>query len=138
VAAHLHAGLRLRGFGREGDRIWRGLLAGWWGVVEHFDAHGRRFIIARRRLPRASRPSLGRLSDRERAACAQAALGHSNKVIACELGVAVSTAGMLLLRAMRKLRCDSREQLIQIFRSGEGRWADEPNPDDDAPARRVP
>jgi hypothetical protein len=43
-------------------------------------------------------------------------------VIAAEMGVAVSTVGMLLLRATRKLGCHSRAELIRTFRFGEERW----------------
>jgi DNA-binding CsgD family transcriptional regulator len=83
--------------------VWRGLLSGRWDVVDHFDADGRRFIIGRR-CPSAQAAPVARLSDRERAACSAAAFGQSNKVIAAEMGIALSTAGMLLLRATRKLR----------------------------------
>jgi DNA-binding CsgD family transcriptional regulator len=42
-----------------------------------------------------------------------AALGHSNKLIAYELGLATSTVSTLLARAIRKLRLHSRGALIR-------------------------
>ena len=62
-------------------------------------------MIARGK-PSGDRPArrVARLTERERDACARAAAGFANKVIAADLGVAVSTVGMLLLRAARKLR----------------------------------
>ncbi|HMF43684.1 MAG TPA: helix-turn-helix transcriptional regulator [Polyangia bacterium] len=121
VAHHLAAALRLRRAGRHEQTVWQGLLCGRWRLIDHFDAGGRRFIIARGKPAGVPQP-LGRLSGRERDACARAATGRANKEIAAELGVAVSTVGMLLLRAARKLRCASREELIRAFRFVEGRW----------------
>jgi DNA-binding CsgD family transcriptional regulator len=122
VAQHLGAALRLRRAVPHDQTVWRGLLSGRWALVDHFDAGGRRFIIARGRVAPAARVPPARLTDRERDACARAAAGCANKVIAAELGVAVSTVGMLLLRAARKLRCRSREELIRAFRFLEERW----------------
>jgi len=79
-------------------------------------------VIARGKPASATRRPVGRLTDRERDVCARAAAGCANKVIAAELGVAVSTVGMLLLRATRKLRCTSREALIRAFRFVEEAW----------------
>jgi DNA-binding CsgD family transcriptional regulator len=124
VALHLEAGRRLRGGPCQEDLVWRGLLSGRWDVVDHFDADGRRFIIGRR-CPSAQATPVASLTDRERTACSAAAFGQSNKVIAAEMGIAVSTAGMLLLRATRKLRCASREELIRVFRLAEESWGDD-------------
>jgi len=121
VAHHLAAAFRLRRSGGHEQSVWHGLLCGRWRLVDHFDAGGRRFIIARGKAGEAKQP-LARLSGRERDACARAAKGRANKEIAAELGIAVSTVGMLLLRATRKLRCKSREELIRAFRLVEERW----------------
>jgi DNA-binding CsgD family transcriptional regulator len=135
VAHHLAAALRLRRSGGDEQTVWRGLLCGRWRLVDHFDTGGRRFIIARG-TPGEARQPLARLSGRERDACARAAKGCANKEIAAELGIAVSTVGMLLLRATRKLRCTSREELIRAFRFVEERWhQDESDHDRPAPDR---
>jgi DNA-binding NarL/FixJ family response regulator len=58
---------------------------------------------------------LAELSDRERQAATLAALGHSNKHIAYELGITTSTASKYLERAAHKLGARSRLSLIQIM-----------------------
>ncbi len=122
VAHHLGAALRLRRAETHEQVVWRGLLSGRWSLVDHFDSGGRRFIIARGKAAAATRIPPVRLTGRERDACARAATGCANKVIAADLGVAVSTVGMLLLRATRKLGCASREDLIRAFRLLEEPW----------------
>ena len=117
IADHIGAALRTRLASQE-EAIWWGLLSGRWRLVDHFDAAGRRFVIARGGSRPASPRPLARLSLRERAACARAAAGRSNKLIADDLGVTVSTVGSLLSRATRKLDCHSRAELIRVFRSG--------------------
>jgi DNA-binding CsgD family transcriptional regulator len=119
IADHLGAALRIRQAASNERAIWWGLLSGRWRLVDQFDAAGRRFVIARGRPRPASTQALTHLTEREREACASAAEGRANKVIAAELGVAVSTVGTLLLRATRKLGCRSRAELIRAFRSGE-------------------
>jgi DNA-binding CsgD family transcriptional regulator len=119
IADHLGAALRIRQAASNEWAIWWGLLSGRWRLVDQFDAAGRRFVIARGRPRPASKRALGHLTGRERDACAGAAEGRANKVIAAELGVAVSTVGTLLSRAPRKLGCRSRAELIRAFRSGE-------------------
>jgi DNA-binding NarL/FixJ family response regulator len=62
-------------------------------------------------LPREA----AKLSDRERQAATLAALGHSNKHIAYELGVTSSTVSTFLERAVLKLGARSRVGLIQMM-----------------------
>jgi len=90
--------------------VWRGLVAGRWSVLDHFDGDGRRFVLARRNDP-AARP-VQQLSNRECQVIGYAALGHSNKLIAYELGLAASTIANHLSRAAAKLGFDSRVTLI--------------------------
>jgi len=130
IADHLREALRARQAASLEDAIWSGLLSGRWRLVDHFDAAGRRFVIAVGRPRPVSPRPLAHLSGRERVACASAAEGWANKVIAAEMGVAVSTVSTLLLRATRKLGCHSRAELIRTFRFGEERWHhDESAPD---------
>jgi DNA-binding CsgD family transcriptional regulator len=122
IADHVGAALRLRRAATDERAIWWGLLSGRWRLVDQFDVAGRRFVIARGRPRPASTRAPAHLTGREREACAGAAEGRANKVIAAELGVAVSTVGTLLSRATRKLGCRSRAELIRAFRSGEETW----------------
>ena len=95
---------------------WRALVAGLLVVVELNDRDGRRTIVAR---PRAvDGCSWDALTPCERDAVALAAAGHTNKLIAYELGIATSTVAMRLLRATRKLGLRSRVELIASFHRG--------------------
>ena len=89
---------------------WRALYQGRWSIVESIERDGRRLLIARPNapLPRAdppaslapaTRPALGQrrpLSVQERRALIALGNGHSNKLIAYELGLATSTVATLL------------------------------------------
>jgi DNA-binding CsgD family transcriptional regulator len=91
---------------------WRTLVLSRWTLVDTFESDGKRFVLARENQPRtaAGQP----LSARERQCLAFLALGHSNKQIAFELGIAASTVGVLLHRAASKLRTRTREDLIAV------------------------
>jgi DNA-binding CsgD family transcriptional regulator len=88
---------------------WKGLVDGRWSLVDKFDRDGKRFVLARRNEPGVR--TLSPLSDRERQVVAYVALGHSNKLIAYELGIADSTVRVLVARAARKLGARTREEL---------------------------
>jgi DNA-binding CsgD family transcriptional regulator len=89
---------------------WKALVAGRWSLVDHFDSDGRRFILAHRND--ADVPDARGLTLRERQVLAHAALGHSNKVIAYELGLSTSTVAFHLARARAKLRLRSAAGLF--------------------------
>jgi len=93
---------------------WRALVAARWTLVDHFAHDGQRYVVARRN--EAAAPSLDALSERERQVVAFAMLGHPNKLIAYELGLATSTVGVLLSRAMAKLGVRSRKELLEALR----------------------
>ena len=93
---------------------WEGLVDGRWSLVDKFDTDGKRFVLARRNEPRVT--ALERLTERERAVVAYAALGHSNKLIAYDLGIAHSTVRVLLARAAQRLGVRSREEVVAAFR----------------------
>src|SRR5262249_13369038 len=95
--------------------FWHALVSGRWTLVNHFDDDGRKFLVARRNDPAAVPHA--RLSPRETQVAALAAFGHPNKVIAYELGIALSTVATLLQGAVRKLGLTSRLELIQVFLS---------------------
>jgi DNA-binding CsgD family transcriptional regulator len=73
--------------------------------VDHFDSDGRRFVIAHRNDP--TPPDTRGLTLRERQSLAYAAIGHSNKQIAYELGLAASTVSGHLAQARAKLHLRS-------------------------------
>jgi Bacterial regulatory proteins, luxR family len=107
LKAGAHAVERARGPLRRRDpleavEVWRGLVAGLWSLVDHFDTDGRRHLVAHRNDP--STPDPRALTERERQVVAYADLGQSNKLIAYQLGLSVSTVGVLLARARTKLR----------------------------------
>jgi DNA-binding NarL/FixJ family response regulator len=109
---------RLRGPSRRRDpekaaRDWRTLVHGEWSMVDHFDADGRRYVLAQSNEPSLAPVEL--LSQRERQVVALAAIGHANKMIGYELGIAVSTVGVLLGRAARKLGTRTRRETIAAY-----------------------
>jgi DNA-binding CsgD family transcriptional regulator len=104
--------------------VWRALVESRWSLVDHFERDGRRYLLAQRNDPHA--PPVALLTDRERQVVALAALGHATKAIAYELGITVSTVGVLLGRAARRLGVRSRRELIAAVESStasaQDRW----------------
>jgi DNA-binding CsgD family transcriptional regulator len=88
------------------------LVAGTWSLVDVFDRDGRRYVIAQPNAPVV--PPVTRLSSRESQVVACAALGHSNKLIAYELGLAPSTIAAHLARATAKLGATTRADLVRL------------------------
>ncbi len=92
---------------------WPALVAGKWSLVDQVEHDGRRYIVARENEPRAPGPSA--LSEREKQVLGYARLGHHNKLIAYELGIAQSTVRVLMARAMAKLGVRTRAELLKIL-----------------------
>jgi DNA-binding CsgD family transcriptional regulator len=95
-------------------RRWRPLVVSRWSLLEDFDSDGRRFVVAVENGP-PTRPPRKDLSEREHQIMTQAHLGHSDKVIAYELGLATSTVRVLLHRATRKLGAATRREALARF-----------------------
>lgn len=95
---------------------WKALVSGRWSLVDSFESDGRRFVLARRN---EATPRAMPLTLRERQVVAAAALGHSNKLIAYELGLGASTISTLLARARHKLGLTTRGDLIRWARRNE-------------------
>ena len=95
---------------RATHKYWRDLQRGAWSLVQHFDRDGRRYLVAVRteRGARKAPP----LSARERDVCARVAKGHSNKVIAYDLGISLSTVAGYIATSSKKLGVGSRVALI--------------------------
>ena len=98
----------------EALELWQGLVAGRWSLVDHFERSGRRYLVAHRNPPGVSDPRA--LSERERQVVGYAALGHSNKLVAYELGLSLSAVAMTLARARAKLGVPTRASLITLVR----------------------
>lgn len=104
------------------DPAWDAVLAGRWSLVDRFDTDGRRYVVAYRNPPGVLDPR--RLTPREEGVTALAAIGHSNKEIASQLGVTPSTVATLLAAALGKLGLPSRTMLPMFWRDLHGRaWA---------------
>lgn len=94
--------------------LWRAMVRGQWTLVDWLDHDGKRFLLAQENhLPTSPRRDL---TEREQQVVACAAMGHSNKLIAYDLGISTGTVSVLLARAARKLGVTSRIELIRVFR----------------------
>ncbi len=114
---------RLRGPVRRRDpeqaaRQWKALVQGRWSLVDQFESDGRRYLLAQSNEAPAA--AVAFLSERERQVVALAALGHANKMIAYELGIAISTVGVLLGRAARKFGATKRAALLEAYDAAVG------------------
>ena len=109
-------GDRARGRLRSDDphkalEIWRALVQGRWSMVDWFDTGGRRFVLAVPNPPDVADPR--GLTEREMQAGTYASLGHSNKLIAYELGISKARVSFLLSSSMRKLGARTHAQLVK-------------------------
>jgi DNA-binding CsgD family transcriptional regulator len=107
---------RARGRMRRADpdealRTWTALVRGHWTILDGVERDGKRLLFARRNPLGA--PGLLDLSGDERDVAWLAAMGHSYKYIAYELGLPLGTVSSRLRRAMRKLRVGSHRELLQ-------------------------
>ncbi|HSQ66601.1 MAG TPA: helix-turn-helix transcriptional regulator [Polyangiaceae bacterium] len=114
---------KARGNARRADppgavEAWKALVSGRWTLLDHFDHDGKRYVVAVRNEPQV--PAAADLSPREAQVVAYAAQGHSNKLIAYELGIAPSTVAMHLSTAAAKLGARSRVELIRNWRARTG------------------
>jgi DNA-binding CsgD family transcriptional regulator len=114
---HLRGPVRRRD-PEQAARQWKALVEGRWSLVDQFESDGRRYLLAQSNEAPAA--AVAFLSDRERQVVALAALGHANKMIAYELGIAISTVGVLLGRAARKFGATKRAALIEAYEAATG------------------
>jgi DNA-binding CsgD family transcriptional regulator len=92
---------------------WKALIDARWSLVDHFERDGSFYVVAHRNDPEA--PPIQLLTERERQVVALAAMRLPNKVIGYELGIATSTVGVLLGRAVARLGARSRRELIDTY-----------------------
>lgn len=94
--------------------LWRTMVRGEWSLVDWYDHDGKRFLLAQEnRIP--SRP-MDMLTPREEQVVACAAMGHSNKLIAYDLGISTGSVAVLLGRAARKVGVSGRVALVRAFK----------------------
>ncbi|HEV8548091.1 MAG TPA: LuxR C-terminal-related transcriptional regulator [Polyangiaceae bacterium] len=96
--------------------LWTSLIAGHFSVFETLDTDGKRFLVARRNAPSVTDPRA--LSDVERRVACYASWGHSQKLIAYELGLTAPTVSHHLKQALRKLGLKHRGELVAVFGPG--------------------
>jgi DNA-binding CsgD family transcriptional regulator len=92
--------------------LWKGLVDARWTLVDHFDSDGRRFVVATKNPLPLNRPL--RLTLRERQVAALVAAGHSNKLIAYELGISQGSVASTLSHVMQKLGLRTRTELVSL------------------------
>jgi DNA-binding CsgD family transcriptional regulator len=97
-------------------RVWEGLVAGRWSLVDHFEADGRRVVVAVPNDPAVPDPR--GLSVRERQVCQFFGMGRGPKQIGYILGLSGSTVGHALARARDKLGLGSAAELAAFFAPG--------------------
>jgi DNA-binding CsgD family transcriptional regulator len=92
--------------------LWHEVEIGSWSVADQIDRDDRRFLHLRENTPRDVTRAL---TDRERDVVARASRGDSNKVVAYDLGIGVSTVSTHLSNAAAKLGLRSRTAIIQVY-----------------------
>jgi two-component system response regulator NreC len=98
--------------------MWRALYDEKWSIFDQFDSDGRRFLIVRRNSPKAD-PTTN-LSAREQQIHTLVTLGHSNKAIAYELGLSVSTVAAHVSHLKRRYGARTRAELIRAMHTRTG------------------
>jgi DNA-binding NarL/FixJ family response regulator len=98
--------------------VWRAMVDGRWSIVDFLDSDGKRFLIARVNEP-VLRSSARGLSTREHQIAALVGRGHSNKLIAYDLGLGEGTVAGYVSRVIEKLGMSTRAEVIQLFAARE-------------------
>lgn len=94
-------------------QTWKALVDARWSLVDHFAQDGAHYLVAHRNDP--STAPFAPLTEREHQVATLAAMGHANKVIAYDLGLATSTVGVLVGRALKRLGLTSRHELRSVY-----------------------
>lgn len=98
--------------------LWRALYDEQWSIFDQFDADGRRFLIVRRNTAKTD-PN-AKQSAREQQIQTLVTLGHSNKAIAYELGLSVSTVSSHVSHLKRRFGAKTRAELIRAMHTRAG------------------
>lgn len=97
----------------EAVETWNALVAGQWTILETIERDGKRLLLAQRN--RAGRATARQLSPLEAEVAFHIALGHSNKYVAYELGLPLSTVIARVRSAYRKLGVTNRAGLVKAL-----------------------
>lgn len=97
---------------------WRVLVRARWSLVDQFETGGQRYVVARANEPHVA--ALATLTPRELQVLAYAAAGHSNKLIAYELGISASTVRVLFARLTAKLGVGTRAAAVARWTRARG------------------
>lgn len=92
--------------------LWRGLVAGEWSLVDHWESGGRRYLAAYRNRPDLRDPRA--LTPAECATLEYLVLGASNRDIAFALGLPAGTVSSSVTKIMKKLGVRRRVDLALI------------------------
>lgn len=97
--------------GSDVTRAWSALVGGKWSLLDARTEAGSLVLLARRNAPEPA--PVPELTTREREILGGLAMGHSNKLIAYELGAAPSTIAWHITRLAAKLGTPTRPALIK-------------------------
>lgn len=89
---------------------WRALVDGRWSLVDVVESDGKRVLFAVPNSPEITDPR--RLTKTEQLVASFAAMGHSNKLIAYELGASIGTIGAHIHGILKKLGLRTRVELV--------------------------
>jgi DNA-binding NarL/FixJ family response regulator len=89
---------------------WSALVEGRWSLVDRFESDGKRFVVAMPNAPTANDPRA--IGKAERPLLHYVAMGHTNKLIAYELGLPEGTVSARIASIKRKLGIRSRAELV--------------------------
>lgn len=92
--------------------LWKGLVAGEWSLVDHWESGGRRYLAAYRNRPELRDPRA--LTATECATLKYLSLGATNKDIAFALGLPAGTVSSSVTNVMKKLRVKRRVDLALL------------------------
>lgn len=106
---------RARRDSREALKVWRGLVAARWTLVDEFDeADGSQYVVARVNVPDSG--VIASLTPTERLVVTYTARGFSTKETAYALGLSDTTVRVLIMRAARRCGARDRAELLAMAR----------------------
>ena len=106
---------RARRDSREALKVWRGLVAARWTLVDEFDeSDGSQYIVARVNVPESGK--IASLTPTERLVVTYTARGFSTKETAYALGLSDATVRVLIMRAARRCGARNRAELLAMAR----------------------
>lgn len=99
--------------------LWRGLVAGKWSLVDHWEDGGRRYVAAYANRPGVQDPRA--LTSTEIDVLRYLAHGATNKEVSYALGLPEKTVSWCVTRIMKKLQVRSRVHLATVLEASRSR-----------------